>query len=243
MYSYVFLVRIRTLYAVFISDFKKPPNCEIALYADDTAIFTSSKQIRGVLSKLQKGLNAANRYFRKWKIKPNPEKSQAICFPSNNSKRLIPSHNLDMNNNEIPFGDNAKYLGIILDKKLNFGSHIKYMCEKAVKCNRSLYPFLNRRSKLSLDNKMLLYTQVIRAILTYGCQVFKDAANCHMKKIQIIQNKNLKIINNLPWRFPTSVLHENTEVPMISVFIEQQCSSFYAKCEQSSFPLIRNLVE
>ena len=49
-------------------------------------------------------------------------------------------------------GDNVKYLGIILDKKLSFKQHLEYICERAVRCGRALYPLLNKRSKLNCKN-------------------------------------------------------------------------------------------
>lgn len=230
-----------TLYSLFISDFKINKNCNFALYADDTAIFTSSKQIRGVTSKLQLGLNSCLKYFNKWKIKINTDKTQAIYFPFNNSRRNIPRNNLLFNNTQIHFSNNVKYLGVHLDKKLNFSHHIKSVCEKAIICSRSLYPFLARKSKLSTKNKMILYTQVIRSIITYGCPIWCKAAKTHLKKLQIIQNKNLKIINDLPMRFNTISLHENLNFSTIAQFIDQFCCSFYEKCIQSPYTLISEI--
>lgn len=230
-----------TLYSLFISDFIKPKNCEIALYADDTAIYSSSKQTRGIITKLQHGLNTIGKYFKKWKIKVNSDKTNAIIFPYNRSKRLLPRSNLFMDNSSIPFSNDVEYLGFILHKSHNFNHHIRYVCDKAIKCSRSLYPFLNRKSKLSIDNKMLLYTQVIRAIITYGSPVWFKSAQCHIQKLQIIQNKNLKIINNLPLRFSTMNLHEKINISTINGFINEFCSTFFSKCSYSIHPLVRDL--
>lgn len=65
------------------------------------------------------------------------------------------------------------------------------MC-KAAGTFKMLYPMLHRRSEASTDNKLLLYKQVVRPILTYGCQVFCSIANTHFRKLQVAQNEYLR---------------------------------------------------
>ncbi|GFU00537.1 hypothetical protein TNCV_2653141 [Trichonephila clavipes] len=43
---------------------------------------------------------------------------------------------------------------------------------------------VGRRSPLSLDNKVILYKQILRPVITYGSPVWRAAATTHMKKIQ-----------------------------------------------------------
>lgn len=111
-----------------------------------------------------------------------------------------------------------------------------------MKCFKSLYPLLNRNSKLSLENKLLLYKSIIRPILTYGAPVWKFTAKSHFKKLQIIQNKTLKIINVLPWRFSTSNLHNLSNIPLLNEFIDKISLNFSIRSSSSNYELIRNLV-
>lgn len=48
---------------------------------------------------------------------------------------------------------------------------------------RVLYPMLHRRSRVTSENKILLYKQVLRPILTYGCPVFCSMSNTHFNKL------------------------------------------------------------
>ncbi|GFY02613.1 hypothetical protein TNCV_3504931 [Trichonephila clavipes] len=43
---------------------------------------------------------------------------------------------------------------------------------------------VGRRSPLSLENKVILYKQILRPVITYGSLVWGAAATTHMKKIQ-----------------------------------------------------------
>ena len=84
----------------------------------------------------------------------------------------------------------------MLDSKLLFKHHIDMICDKAVKCGRALFHLLNRTSVLNYKNKMLLHKDCIRPILTYGCQIFGKCAKSHLKRLQVIQNKMLKLIKS-----------------------------------------------
>jgi hypothetical protein len=153
-------------------------------------------------------------YFKQWKIKVNASKTQAIYFTRCWSPRRIPSIRIVLNCQEVPCSSEAKYLRGTLDKRLTFASHTNKSMEKAERAFQILYSFLNRKSKLSLYNKLLLFRSCILPILNYGVEALFSF------KLQIIQNKCLKIIKNRHWRYSTSDLHQETNIPMIEAFGE-----------------------
>jgi len=229
------------LYTLFISDFKKPKYCEMAYYADDTTIMAVAKQTKTIIKRLHKGLTSCNRYLKKWKIQLNAAKTQAIIFPFNNSPKRKPQAPLIFNGEEIEIKKTATLLGMDLDSKLTYASHINKVTVKATNCMRSLYPLLSRKSKLSTVNKNTIYKSIIRPVMTYGSPVWYQAANTHIKKLQVIQNKCLKLINKLPWRYSTNQLHQLSRYPTISSFIQNTATKFHHNCTESSYELIRQL--
>lgn len=232
-----------TLYSIFTSDFVVLKNQDAAFYADDSALICNGKVSNAIIKRLQKSLNSAQRFFDKWKIKLNQEKTNAIIFPFNKSPKRIPTIPLVFQGNVINIDDDIKYLGLILDKKLTFGKHVKSICEKAIRCGRALYPLLNRKSTLNRHNKTLLYKMCILPIMTYSCQVwYNRTAKSHTKKLQVIQNKNLKIIHNLKPRYSTSRLHNRFGHKTVNNFIQDLNSSFNERCMLSDFDIIRNLL-
>lgn len=232
-----------TLYSIYTSDVNVDRNQEAAFYADDSAFICRGKVSNAIIKRMQQSLITSQKFFNKWKIKVNDNKTQAIIFPYNKSPKRIPTQILFGNGDIIPIKEDVKYLGIVLDKKLNFRQHVNYICDKAINCGRALYPILNRRSKLNLKNKLLLYNMCIRPILTYGCPVwFKKTTKTHIRKLQIIQNKNLKIIHSLPIRFPTDLLHSRFNYKKISTLATDLTLSFDEKCRLSNFVSIRNLL-
>lgn len=231
------------LYSIYTSDINIKRIHDAAFYADDSAILCKGKLSNAIIKQLSECLKRAEKYFNKWKIKINHEKTQAIIFPFNKSPKRIPSAELQMQGNNIEIKRSIKYLGVILDSKLSFGENIDMVREKAIRCGRALFPLLNRKSKLNIKNKELLYKSCIRPIMTYACQVwYKKTAKCHIKKLQIIQNKNLKIIHNLNWRHPTASLHSRYGHEIIEAVMRSQTLSFEERCRRSKYDIIRNLI-
>jgi hypothetical protein len=69
-----------TLHNIFTSDVPITGECELATFADDTAIFVSDTDPAEVWGRLQRQLDTLSDYFKNWKINVNPTKIQAIYF-------------------------------------------------------------------------------------------------------------------------------------------------------------------
>lgn len=229
------------LYSLFIADMPNFNKTELALYADDTAIFTSSKQSNTIIKRLSHALQTLELYFRQWKIKINADKTQATFFPFDNKRRRTPSIPLKYGNHSIDLQKSANYLGILFDSKLLFNQHITSANDKAIKCFRALYPLLAPKSRLSTDNKKLIYTSVIRPILTYGSPIWASAAHSHTQKFKVVQNKILKTIFKLPFRTPTSFVHKIAEIPNFNTFTNSLNTNFMLNCRLSDYNLIREI--
>ena len=104
---------------------------------------------------------------------------------------------------------------------MTFKQHINYVVDKTNKVIRILYPLINKNSKLNIKNKLLLYKVALRPVFTYGCQILHDIARTHLKKLQVLQNKALKMILNMPWSTSTTFLHELANIETIQEFVNK----------------------
>ena len=119
-----------------------------------------------------------------------------------------------------------KNLGLLLDKRITLNQHIENVVNKTAQASRILYSLLNRKSHLSTQNKLLLYKIVLRPIMTYAAPVLLDSIRTHIKKLQKLQNKLLKMCLDSPWRFSTRELHKEADIEMISDFRERLTLNF-----------------
>ncbi|TDG39683.1 hypothetical protein AWZ03_013895 [Drosophila navojoa] len=71
----------------------------------------------------------------------------------------------------VPQANDAKYLGVILDRRLTFAKHVTAITIRLRAAVKRHYWLLCSRSKLSLTNKVTIYNQIIAPIWIYGCQI------------------------------------------------------------------------
>ena len=104
-----------------------------------------------------------------------------------------------------------------------------------------VYPLLKKKSFLNIPSKKILYTAYVRSILTYACPVFSNCAKTHINKLQILQNKNLRMVLSAPYSTRIVELHEELELPNITDFITKLTDRFYNSSISSNNLLIANL--
>lgn len=66
---------------------------------------------------------------------------------------------------------------------------------------------LSKKSKLSLENKMLIYKVILKPVWTYGIELWGTASNSNVEILQRYQNSILKLIIQAPWFTKNVELH------------------------------------
>ena len=128
-----------------------------------------------------------------------PAKSAHVTFTT--KRALCPP--VTMNNVPIPM-QSDKYLGLHLDQRLTWRTHIKTKRHHLNLKLRGMYWLLGRRSKLSLENKLLLFKCVLKPVWMYGIHLWGCAKPSHIQIIQRLQSKILRSIIYAPCTFPTT---------------------------------------
>jgi hypothetical protein len=217
-----------TLFNLYMHDVPVAGTHSTAQFADDTAIFKTAPELKIITSSLTRASENLNNYFQKWKINVNSQKTVAI-FITNRKTREIPHGPINVFNNDASWSDVLKYLGIHIDKKLTFQLHIEEVIRKANLATKTLYPLINRKSKLHVENKIQIYKMAIRPILTYGLPALKGIAPTQIAKLQRFQNKTLKMILDRPWFERTHTIHAMSKTPLIADFIDKLTVNFLSK--------------
>ncbi|KXJ78575.1 hypothetical protein RP20_CCG004133 [Aedes albopictus] len=230
-----------TLYNIFTADMVMLDDVQYYLFADDTGFIAADSDPVIVVDKLQAAQNAIENYQRKWKIKTNANKSQAIFFTRKRSPQKLPQQAISIWGQHIPWSDDVGYLGLTLDRRLTFATHVNKVLGKCDKLTRMLYPLINRRSHLDKNSKLLLYKLVFMPSMTYGFPAWFDCAATHRKKLQTKQNRLLKMMLNLDPFHPTEDLHRLAKVELIDEWIQRVLPKFWLGCATSANPLLEQL--
>jgi hypothetical protein len=141
----------------------------------------------------------------------------------------------------IQWVDTARYLGVILDTRMTWSPHIVQVKKKAAQRLGLLSSLLHRKSGLSLRNGVLLYKQLIRPMMDYACPIWRSAACTHLRKLQVIQSKCLRIATGAPWYMSNVQIHEDLGVPLFAEHIRVLTESFDSKLAGVGNPLIQQL--
>jgi hypothetical protein len=108
------------LHSTFRADLPETEQTMTATYADDTTILASHQNPITASRKLQKHLNQFEKWLKRWHIKTNENKSTNVTFTV--TRENCPK--VTLNGKQIPQGEIARYLGIYLDRRLTWQTHI-----------------------------------------------------------------------------------------------------------------------
>ncbi|CAM1296043.1 Uncharacterised protein at_DN0039 [Pycnogonum litorale] len=159
-------------------------------YADDTTVYTKLEDSCDIKA-LQITINEIQTWSTENSLHLNASKTKLMHLSVktnqfNNLKLSISGDNLELI-------DEFKFLGIIIDKNLNFKKHVEYILNKV----RTKFYFLCRAKKsgLNIGDQLTLYTSLITPILDYGCAIWSSMCNAeYILKIEKFEKRCLRII-------------------------------------------------
>ena len=177
------------LFRIFINElFFSVKNCSMYNYADDNTLSKSDKTLEKVISALEEDSNSLINCFFANKMQANHEKFQAISVG-----RKMHDKNVMFNLNGINLSceDEVKLLGVTIDFKLNFNTHISSICKKTA---RQLNALKRIGKHLNRLGKLTIYYSFIMSNFSYCPLTWHFCGEQNTKKIEKIQECALRFI-------------------------------------------------
>ena len=115
-----------------------------------------------------------------------------------------------------------------LDAKVRWKVPVKEKREELSLKYKNMYWLLGRKSKLSVNNKLLIYKQILKPVWTYGIQLWGCTAKTNMEIIQRFQNVVLREIIDAPWYCRNKDIHRDLGID----YVEDTISKFAASHQQ-----------
>ena len=111
---------------MYINDLTADLICNAKLFADDTSTFTVVQQPYTAAEDLNHDLELISKWAHDWRMSFNPDpQKQAIELLLSKKRHKIDHPDIFFNNIPVKKVEEHKHLGIILDSKLSFSSHIR----------------------------------------------------------------------------------------------------------------------
>lgn len=205
------------------------PNSYMLQFADDTAIVEHHKSLQSCIQNIQMKTNKTIEWMMKWRITPNPTKTNLIIF---NHQIKHNSPTITVQNNIITPSIHTKYLGIEVDNKLNFNLHTQVIKSKAIARARHFRGLTYKNEGINIANSTKIYTSICRPMIEYASILFLNCRTPAKNNIEIAERSSLRIITkirhpNNPIHNPSNkLLYEKTKVLPILERIEVLSSKF-----------------
>src|SRR5688572_22464563 len=147
------------------------PGTDIRLFTDDTNIFFHACKIADLHANASTMLNNLCDWFLANKMSFNKDKTSYMFF---DFKRKTSSDDigLSLDNVRLSYESSCKYLGVIIDEKLNWKEHIDYVITKIKKF---IGIFYRLRNKLNCRILKELFFALIYPHLLYGVEIYSTA--------------------------------------------------------------------
>ncbi|GFX34251.1 probable RNA-directed DNA polymerase from transposon X-element [Trichonephila clavipes] len=218
-----------TLFNIYINDIPKTRQTTVCLYADDTAILTQSTNKNCITHFLHRHLAELEDWYKKWKISINPEKTEAVFFSLGCSTRKPPP--IHVQNHPVPWSRSVNYLGVTLDEHLSFKDHIIKINNKFRALACLYYPYFTRNSPLSIKNRLLIYTSILRPVLLYASPVWGHATKSNINRLEFSQNIMIRKLTNSPWFVRNEDLRFALNLTTVRETIKKIATKFFTNLE------------
>jgi hypothetical protein len=179
------------LFLLYINDlFNAIPYSQANLFADDTMLFLQNSSLKSLTKRINLDLKCLCNWLNANMISLNASKTELLIFHHQRrqidydikikigGKRLFPS-------------SSVKYLGVYIDSRLTWQTHIDFVCKKLTRANGALCKlrhFVNRETLLTL------YFSLFHSHLSYSTEVWAQRNNLHTRRIQTLQKQALRTL-------------------------------------------------
>ena len=194
------------LFLLYINDLKNCYRgmwCEFILYADDTNIFITGSTKSETYVNANKILNDVYMYMQCNLLHINMSNCRYMHFEPRNDKddtcarttAYIPkshaSRTLYINNIPIRQVRETKFLGVIIDDKLDWSAHINYICKKLRSATGTLCQI---RGCIPKDNFKMIYYALFESHLTYGLTVWGGVCKSKLENVFKTQKHCIRVL-------------------------------------------------
>ncbi|XP_017304933.1 uncharacterized protein LOC108254458 [Diaphorina citri] len=234
------------LFNIALSDIPNslPVNIKCNLYMDDLIIFYSQSNLSTLHNCIQHSLNNLNKWSLSSGFTFSPEKTVCMLF-----HRLSQSYHppLFLGNTPLQYKESHKWLGMILDPKMNWTHHIEYLKAKMNQSINILKMLNNPNWGLSRSSLLRLYHIYCRPISDYGAIVYNSAKPNIKNKLNPIHNHVIRMITGAFRSSPLNSIHAESGIPNLeyrsAILINNYTSKIMSLPDHLMYPHISQALQ
>jgi len=180
------------LFLLYINDLPNVVNQTYPIiFADDTSLFLRGSRLDDMASMMNRELGKILIWLHSNKLSLNIEKTHSMLFTLSHNVYNSPIA-IEIAGEQIKRVHSTRFLGVIIDDKLIWDEHIKYISNKLAK---SIGILTKVRHFLPSKTLVTLYYTLIYPYITYCHLVWGKASHAQLNKLILLQKKVVRIIS------------------------------------------------
>ena len=206
------------------------------LYADDTSVLLNGNNYSNLIELLNSELENLSIWLKCNKLTLNVQKTYYMVF--HRSRIKTDTHAvITMDDVCLQRTDSFKYLGVIINHKLNWTQHIDYVKNKISKGIGIMYRAKNCLTKKSLIN---LYYSYIYPYLIYCIEIWCISPQTHLNPLLLMQKKIIRIMTFTSYHAHTAPIFRDLEILTIDMLIVHRIGIVMDKFNYGFLPEVLN---
>ena len=201
------------------------------LFADDTNIFCSGHDAMQLSRYISNELDMLSVWFAVNKLILNVSKTNFMVF--GNSKHRNTTLQVSIKNSNIKRVYVTKFLGILIDDRLNWKEHISLICSKLSKCIAIIY---KAKQLLDKESLVMLYDSLFVPYLTYCSEIWGNTYKTNINCVYLLQKKVLRSVCNVDYRYHSNVLFKELRILKLFDSIELKTAMLMYKANKKMYP-------
>ena len=224
------------LFLIFINDMHNSSSLlNFNQFADDTTISLDSPDFIKLKESLEQEANKVMHWFNSNRLIINLDKTNCMLFTN---KKNTTNLDIKLNNHKIAMVSETKYLGVIIDNKLSWKSHIKHTCTKI---SKSLAILKIVRSIFPRNILRLIYMALIYPHINYCNIIWGSANNSTLEPLILLQKKAVRLVSKSSYLAHTAPLFRDLYFLKVQQVFKFNCLTFMYKClKLGKYPYFKN---
>ena len=180
------------LFSIHVNDLPDVPSKgSLEMFADDTEFFYIGDTMDEVTINIQTALDEISTRCKQNSLALHPDKTEVMLL---SKKPFIgPARPIKIEDHDVDYVSESKFLGIIVDNKINWESHIT----KAASNMNSKIKQLKRMKSLPTEVIETIHFKGILPGLTYGMAVWGNCSNTKMEHLERVHRRAAYIIHKI----------------------------------------------
>jgi hypothetical protein len=188
----------------------------VQAYADDLAVVYGENTIEELKIAIEEDLKTINMFLSAHYLAVNPSKTNYIFFHGRARMEYFTERSLSIRfeNQIIERKSNIRYLGLVLDERLDFSAHIQHIANKITPM---IYAIKRIRHFVSEKTLFMIYFSHIYSHLIFMNPIWNIANQENTNRLYILQKKVIKLIKKKPVLTPSHSLFTPRLLPVPSI--------------------------